>query len=457
MKSLDGWKKVYSFTFSQAIKRGGFKVVTSLVAFLIIAVCIIGNIVAARNADKESHEENITIDMEGSGELNSVIDSVYILDESGLEATDYSNFLQLTNQVLYSKTAFEHFNDIEVADLVKIASTNSQSTLVVHIKVTDNGYEMEGILPVNTIIREAQAKELVYSMQAGFENNKLMLTGLSQEQLDVALTTTITNYHKVGEETNFVIVLIKNFAPAFFGLIIYLMVILYGQTISQEVSTEKTTKLMETLLTNIHPYALIAGKVLAIASMAIMQMLIWIVSIVVGFISGDAIAHMMYPNYQNTIMTIIDFLRENIGESALTLPSVILAFVIVCLGFLFYSVLAGLAGSLVSKPEDVASAQAVFQFPVIIGFFMGYFGLLLEKASLISVSRFIPISAPFIVPAEVLTGSISLGFGILSAVILFVFSVIVIYLSARIYKGMVLYTGQKISLKKIIGVLRAKA
>ena len=85
-----------------------------------------------------------------------------------------------------------------------------------------------------------------------------------------------------------------------------------------------------------------------------------------------------------------------------------------------------------------------------------YFGTLLEKESLLVVARNIPFTIPFCVPVDLLTGAIGIGQGIVSTVILLVFSFLIIMLSGRIYKGMVLYTGEKVTLKSIAGILRNK-
>jgi len=80
----------------------------------------------------------------------------------------------------------------------------------------------------------------------------------------------------------------------------------------------------------------------------------------------------------------------------------------------------------------------------------------MENDALLAVVRNIPFTIPFCVPADLLTGAIGIGQGIVSTVILMVFSVLVIMLSGRIYKGMVLYTGQKINVKTIVGILKNK-
>ena len=102
-------------------------------------------------------------------------------------------------------------------------------------------------------------------------------------------------------------------APMFFGLLLLLMLILYGETISKSVSTEKTSRLVETLLTSVHPYAMITGKVLAITTMALLQFVSWILSGVTGLFVGNVIAQAVYPNYQNPFV-IIDMLKDNLEK-----------------------------------------------------------------------------------------------------------------------------------------------
>ena len=68
-------------------------------------------------------------------------------------------------------------------------------------------------------------------------------------------------------------------------------------------------------------------------------------------------AKSMYPGYENVVIKVLEFVREGFSTSAFSPVAIILAILIFVVGFLFYSVLAGMAGSLVSKPEDTAQMQ----------------------------------------------------------------------------------------------------
>lgn len=431
-----GWISVYGFTFQQATKGAGFKIVTALVTVLILAAFIVINVLVAKPED-------------AGKEKASPIKKVYVLDNSGLKPANYKKI----NPQLSDKQ-FQHIEFVIAAEqssekVIQTAASDSAEAIAVIITEKKAGYEIEAVIPAGSTITKKQAEALLVPMSSGFEFNKLMQAGLSVEQLTTVLMPVVTSYSEIGESTSKIAAAIKIVAPALFGMMLYFMLLLYGQTISKSVSTEKTSRLIEILLTSIHPYALITGKILAITSMAVLQFFTWIVASVVGLYGGNAIAHAIYPEYENTAITIINFLKDNIGETALTLPAVILAVVFFCIGFLFYCAIAGLAGCMVSKPEDVATTQSIFQVPVIFSWLICYMASLTGREEILTVARYIPFTAPFCVPVDLITGTIGLSEGILALALLSIFTVLFIMLSAGIYKSLVLYSGEKISFKTI--------
>ena len=109
-----------------------------------------------------------------------------------------------------------------------------------------------------------------------------------------------------------------------------------------------------------------------------------------------------------------------------------------------------------TRPEEASSVQSVFTLPIVISWLVCYMGVLLEKENVMVIARNIPFTIPFCIPVELLTGTVGIVQGIISTVILLVFSLLFIMLSARIYRGLVLYNGQKMSFKMIASVIRNK-
>lgn len=437
-----GWKAVYNFTFRQSTKGIGFKLVTTLITLLIIGIFVLVNILAAKPGDKEDSTP-------------SPIETVMVLDQSGLLPTDFKSMNPELSSEPLGHIVFLTSTVQDRVETIKKAASHSTETVAAIITAVDEGFQIEFVIPEDSGIKTKDVEKLLQPVAAAFETNKMLQSGLSMEQLNSVLKPVVTSYHDIGENTNEITFAIKMIAPMIFGFMLYMMLLLYGQNVSKSVSTEKTSKLMETLLTSIHPYALILGKILAVTSMALIQFITWLIAGVIGLWGGNAIAHNIYPEYENTVVTIINYLKDNIGETAMTIPAVILAVLIFVVGFLFYCVLAGLAGSMVSKPEDVASTQAIFTFPIIISFLISYLAPAFQNEGLMKAARYIPFTIPFGVPSELITGTIGLGEGLLSLLLLTVFSFFVILLSARIYKGFVLYTGQNFSFKLIGDILKA--
>jgi ABC-type Na+ efflux pump permease subunit len=439
--NFKGWTSVYAFTFRQATKVAGFKLVTALVTLVILGAFVVMNVMVAK-PDKDNKD------------ALSPIKRVYVLDNSGLQPTNYKEIISQLDMKQFQQVEFVAVTEQSSEEVIKTAASNSSETIAVIITMKESGYELKAVIPERAKITKKQAEDLLDTMSSGFESNKLMQAGLSANQLMSALKPAVVSFSEIGESTSNTARLIKVLAPMVFSFMLYIMLQLYGQTISKSVSTEKTSKLMEVLLISIHPYALITGKVLAITCMAIGQFVTWVVAAIVGLYGGNAVAHAIYPDYQNSAITIINFVRDNIGETALTLPAVVLAVIIFCVGFLFYCVIAAVAGCMVSKPEDVASTQAIFQIPVIISWLVCYLAPITGKVGLLSVVRYIPFTAPFSVPVDLITGTIGLAEGIITLALLLVFSLLTIIFAARIYKGLVLYNGQKLSFKTIGNILK---
>lgn len=443
-----GWATVFRFTFLQSTKKA-FKIITTLIAVLIIGLIILLNIIAAK-----PDETNQVIEL-GITEGISTVSKVLIQDNSGLPPTDYK---AINPDLLSGYLNNIQFVTVDIdarEDLLNYASKDSDRTIAVLITGKDDIFEMEAIVPYNSTVATPDVDQLLAMMTSAFEGNKIMQANLNEEELTAIFTPVTTVYSEFGESASVAAMVIKMVAPMVFSFMMYFMLLFYGQMVSKSISTEKTSKLMETLLTSVHPYAMITGKVLAATALGLLQFVIWILAGVVGLYGGNAITHQIYPGYESSVISIINFIKDNIGETGMTLPALILAILMFGVGFMFYCVLAALTGCMVSKPEDVASTQGLFQLPVIISWLLCYFAPLSGNYKLISVARYIPFTAPFCVPSDIITGTIGLGEGILTLLVLSVFSLIIIILSAKIYKGLVLYTGQKANLKQLANILKS--
>jgi ABC-type Na+ efflux pump permease subunit len=212
-----------------------------------------------------------------------------------------------------------------------------------------------------------------------------------------------------------------------------MMVLMHGQSISKSLIVEKNSKLMETLLISVKPYAIIFGKILAMYTVAIIQMAIWIASGVLGFVLGDNLATKMYDGYSNPVTDVIKIMRE--GTTAFTTQSYIMAIIFFAAGFLFYCVLSAFLTSNITKTEELSNGSSIYQIIVAIGYIVSYLiPLMQEKSIVVKILRYIPITSAFMIPADVIVGNIGILGSLISMCILLVTTFIMIIITGKIYK-----------------------
>jgi len=448
MNKFKGWKSVFSFNYKQSAGSKSYIVVTTLVAVIIIAAAILISVLAAKPDKDDDVKETAYCEVE----------TAYVLDLAGMGEIPYEEWIPALSEEYYQYLTIVPVSGMTVEELQIMAAQDENGLAVgVVIEKAENSIEVTAVVPsTSENISLMDGQEVADLIAIAVEQARFVQSGLSELQFSQINKQVVISVADAGEETNVVVYLVQYLAPAIFGLVLYFLLLLYGQQINQSVSVEKTSKLVETLLTSLHPYALLTGKVFAIVATAMQQFFIWVAALIIGIFAGGMISESVYPGTESGLSVAIEFMRANIGESAFSPVAVVLALVTFCCGFLFYCVLSGMAGSMVNRPEEAANTQSIFTLPIVISWLVCYFGTLMEKESLLVVARNIPFTIPFCVPVDLLTGAIGIGQGLLSTAILLVFSVLIIMLSGRIYKGLVLYTGEKVTLKNVIGILKNK-
>jgi ABC-2 type transport system permease protein len=223
--------------------------------------------------------------------------------------------------------------------------------------------------------------------------------------------------------------------------ILYASLLMYGVTTMRSVLEEKSTRVMEILVSSVRPFQLLAGKVLGVGAVGITQLLVWLVS--ASLLAG-----------QGMIMARI-FGPGTAGLSIHIPPALIVYAVLFFLGgyFMFASLYAAI-GAMVSNEQDSQQMQMPVTLLIVASFSL--FGVILGHPN--STASIILSMIPFFSPI-LMTMRISLQMPPVwqiaaSLTILFVTAVGIIYFSARIYRVGVLMYGKRPSLVELIRWLR---
>ena len=442
MKGLEfkGWSHIFSFTMKQNNKSKGFKITTLAIAFILIALMVIINIVMASNY-KEDEGMSIT--------------NIYVRNKTKIKL-DYE-MLKHTANGKYEKVLVTTLEEATLDELIAKSKVPPTTFAYIEINKLSEGYNIFMSLPNNSIISKEAGNEFLNEFISCFELNKMLGIGLNEAQLTILNTPIVTEYETVGEAKESIgVMLIKLLAPMLFAMVFYFMVLLYGQSICKHVVAEKSSRLMELLLTSVPPEAIISGKVISMTLIAILQFISWIVAGIGGFYLGDLIASYMNPNFVNPIYELINILRTSMVGNAFSLSSLLLAVLFICFGLLFYTVLAGMVGATFTKAEDLSTGIWLYQIPVVVSWLLAYFLPLRGDGFLRNLIRYIPFTAPFITPAEIFIGAMTIYEGLIALAIMILFITIFIFLTGKLYKGFILYQGNKVGLKTMYQILRAK-
>jgi ABC-2 type transport system permease protein len=207
--------------------------------------------------------------------------------------------------------------------------------------------------------------------------------------------------------------------------------VLYGQLIgycfavAMGVVEEKSTRVVEVLLAAVRPVQLLAGKVIGIGLVSLLQLAI------IGAV-GLAVA---------TASNAISLPPDAAG----TIGSVLLWFV---LGYAFYSSLFAVAGAIVSRQEELQNTATPLNLLLVASFFVAFSSSVGGgDDTLARVSSFLPPTAPLVMPLRIAGGDAALWEVALSLGIMLASIVAVVVLAARLYEGAILRTGARVKLR----------
>lgn len=222
--------------------------------------------------------------------------------------------------------------------------------------------------------------------------------------------------------------------------VIYFGVLMYATMIAMEVATEKTSRVMEILISSVPPVTQMFAKILGVALLSLTQMILFFG---VGYFS-----------IKQNLTGMDEGLFSFFGFGSTDISTIIYAIIFALLGYFLYATLAACLGSVVSKIEDVQQMISPMTMLVVIAFMIAMFGLGNPSASYITITSFIPFFTPMIMflrvgMLEVPFWEIAISIGVLILTI-----VLLGIIGAKIYRGGVLMYGSSKSLKSIKNALQ---
>ena len=278
----------------------------------------------------------------------------------------------------------------------------------------------EGALQYNV---SEQLQSLVTTVNQSIKLNQLNIDATQQQFLNESTRLSLESL--AGNQDNSVQTLILVYIV---GFILYIAVMLFSAMVAQDIAVEKSSRVMEILLTTITPVQHLIGKIVGIGLVGVTQAAIFGAAYASYGIFGDSTG-------------VFDFLSEGKNSQA-----IILAVICFVLGYLLYSVTAAILGSVVSSVQEVQQLMYILIIPLFIAMFMVMIlatGLGSNQATIIS--SYIPYLSPIVMYARYMLGDASLNTFAVAMGINLVFTMILAFLGKSVYQGGVfIYSGDKL-------------
>ena len=245
------------------------------------------------------------------------------------------------------------------------------------------------------------------------------------------------------------------------GMMLYFILIVYGQQVLQSVIDEKQTRVLDVMVTSCTPFELMMGKILGIAVVAALQIVIWAVLIIgasafiMPLVMGGADATAAMAAAQNlpdseTMSLITKF--TNVSYLAGLFIELLLYIVG---GFLFYASMYAAIGSAVDTPQDAAQFNGIIMMPVIVAIMVMMSVMNDPNSDLVFWCSMIPFTSPIVMMARIPFGIPTWQVAV-SLVVLFISFMAMTWLAARIFRVGVFMHGKKPTWKDLGAWIKMK-
>ncbi|MDF2837431.1 MAG: type transporter [Paenibacillus sp.] len=223
-------------------------------------------------------------------------------------------------------------------------------------------------------------------------------------------------------------------------IFLFMAIMTSGNMIASEITAEKSSRVMEILITSVTPLKQMFGKIFGMFIVVILQMAFYIVVILLN---------VSMPHNKGALGNL------DIDLSLVDPLLLVYAVLFFLTGFFLYATLYAAIGSIVSRTEDLGQAVMPMTFISLAGFYIAIFSISSPDSLLVKITSYIPIFSPFVMLLRIGLTDVPMWQTLLSFGILLVSIYAAVYVSAKIYRTGVLMYGKRPSWKEIRKAMKA--
>ncbi len=421
------------------VKNKSFIVMTFLSPLIMIALIAVVAYLSQLNNDKER--------------------TISVLDETGY----LSDIFQDIDNISYTKLnglslddAIALVKEKEDYGLLYIASTDSLDAISNNVKF----YSEES--PSLTVISNLERK-----IEKRLREMKLQKDGVTLTQIEASKTDIdIAQESFDGEKSSKIDNIVKLAFGGIAGYLLFMFIIIYGNMIMRSVIEEKTSRIIEIIISSVKPIQLMMGKIIGTSLAGVTQFVIWtilggVLMMIVSFIFGIDLMQVQTPQQEMVNQAIeaegAQALAENLITAISNLPiaNLVIAFIFFFIGgYLLYSSLYAAIGAAVDNETDTQQFMLPILMPLILAVYVGVFTVIEDPHGTVStVFSFIPLTSPVVMLMRIPFG-VPLWQQGLSLLLLIGTFILAVWFAAKIYRVGILMYGKKPTYKELFKWLK---
>lgn len=227
------------------------------------------------------------------------------------------------------------------------------------------------------------------------------------------------------------------------GILLYTMIMMYGQNVLRGVIEEKQTRVAEVVLSSVRPATLLAGKVLGVGAVGLTQLAIWLTATV------------LMVRYRVPLMRLLGVDAAPLPLPNVTAGQIAILLVFFLLGYTLYSALFAAVGAMVSSEQEAQQAQMPVVLMLVASIIFLQPVLLEPEGTLAVVLGLVPVTSPIMMPLRMSTVDVppyEIGLSILTLIAACYLSV---YFAAIVYRTGLLMHGKRATMREVLRWIRA--
>ena len=408
---------IVSREFSERVRKKSFIIVTLLMPLFMIGMMLAPSLIMLYGGSE--HKQIVVVDRSGvvADKLYSSPELTFILENemSKAEACNIYNADSGIFGVLYIGST------IEARDSVQLI-TNASSSIAIEENIArqiSKIVESEKLRAYNI----ENIDEILASVKTNIELSTFVNDGTGEE----------ATMESTSSGMNYALGLVL-------GMLLYMVIILYGQMVLTSVVEEKASRVIDVMVTSCTPFQLMMGKILGIASVAITQIAIWAL-LVIGaskFIVPAVFATDVAAMNDMMLQTLVG----TFGDTAYiaTLFCYLLLFIVG--GFLLYASLYAAAGSAVDSVQDGQQFNTIIMLPIIFSMIIMTSVFNDPNSPMVFWASLIPFTSPVVMIARIPFGIPTWEIAT-SLVLLYASFIVTTWLASRIFRVGIFMHGKR--------------